>query len=69
MAYFPPVPVIRRNLIITRLRQCSAFSKDTAVTLREAGVINPSGFPRITELLCKRGIIYQDGDRYYLGIR
>jgi hypothetical protein len=69
MAYFPPIPVIRRNHIITRLRQCNAFSRETALTLREAGVINPDAFKRITELLCRRGIIIQEGNRYYLGIR
>lgn len=69
MAYFPPIPVIRRNLIITRLRQCNAVSRETAVTLSEAGVLNPNGFPRITELLCKRGIINKIGNKYYLATR
>ena len=69
MAYFPPVPAIRRNQIITRLRQCNAVSTETAVTLSEAGVINPNGFEKITELLCRRGILRQIGERYYLGIR
>ncbi len=69
MAYFPPIPVIRRNHIIARLRQSNAVSKETAVTLSEAGVINPNAFRKITELLCKRGILIQTGNRYYLGIR
>lgn len=69
MAYFPPVPVIRRNHIITTLRQHGAVSKETAMTLSEAGVINPNGFRKITELLCRRGILRQNGERYYLGIR
>ena len=67
MAYFPPIPVIRRNHIIDRLRICHAFSKESALTLREAGVINPDGFKRITELLCRRGILIKTGEKYYLG--
>ena len=69
MAYFPPVPAIRRNLLITRLRACNAVSMETAVTLSEAGIINPNGFTQITELLCKRRIIFKEGNRYYLGLR
>ncbi len=69
MAYFPPVPAIRRNHIISRLRQQGAVSTETAVTLSDAGVINPNAFKKITELLCKRGIIKQVENRYYLGVR
>ena len=69
MAYFPPVPAVRRNHIITRLKQSHAVSKETAVTLSEAGVNNPDSFIKITELLCRRGILIQTGNRYYLGIR
>ena len=69
MAYFPPIPAIMRNHIITRLRESHAISKETAVTLSEAGVLNPNAFRKITELLCRRGILIQTGNRYYLGIR
>lgn len=68
MAYFPPVPVIRRNHIIERLRGSGAVSEKSAMTLRDAGVINPDGFKPITDLLCRRGILIQTGDKYYLGI-
>ncbi len=69
MEYFPPVPAIRRNHIISKLRQRGAVSMETAVTLSDAGVINPNAFQRITELLCRRGILKQVENRYYLGIR
>ena len=69
MAYFPPIPVIRRNHIIERLRTCHAVSQESAMTLRKAGVINPDGFKRITELLCRRGILIKTGEKYYLGIQ
>lgn len=68
MAYFPPVPAIRRNLLIKGLRQTGAVSRETAVTLSEAGIINPNGFKLITDLLVKRGIILQEGNKFYLGL-
>ena len=44
MAFFPPIPLIRRNVIVNSLRDCGATSEATARTLAEAGVINPNGF-------------------------
>ena len=61
------VPLIRRNLILRKLQQARAFTPGTAVTLAEAGVRCPGGFPRITERLVRRGWIFRTGDgRYYL---
>ncbi len=67
MSYVTPYPVIRKKHIIRKLTQNNAFSKETAKTLEEAGVYNPNGFEKITELLCKRHIIFQTGNKYYLG--
>ncbi len=69
MAYFPPVPAIRRNILLTRLRQTGAVSRETAVTLSDAGIINPNGFKHITDLLVKRRIIFQEGNKFYLELR
>ena len=69
MAYFPPVPAIRRNILLTRLRQTGAVSRETAVTLSDAGIINPNGFRHITDLLVKRRIIFQEGNKFYLELR
>ena len=67
MAFFPPIPLIRRNLIIRKLRACGATSEQTAKTLAEAGVLNPDGFRRITERLVDNGIIHRTADgRYYV---
>ena len=67
MAFFPPIPLIRRNVIVNSLKACGATSETTAKTLAEAGVINPNGFKRITDRLVKRGEIYRTPDgRYYV---
>ncbi|MCR5263269.1 MAG: hypothetical protein K6D94_05305 [Clostridiales bacterium] len=67
MAFFPPIPLIRRNLIIRKLRACGATSEQTARTLAEAGVLNPDGFRRITERLVDNGTIRRTADgRYYV---
>ncbi len=65
--FFPPIPLIRRNVIVRSLRACGATSEQTAKTLAEAGVINPNGFRRITERLVRTGTIRQTPDgRYYV---
>ena len=67
MAFFPPIPLIRRNLIIRRLKECGADSPARAKTLAEAGVLNPNGFSRITERLVKQGTIRRTADgKYYI---
>ena len=30
MAFFSPIPLIRKNLIIKKLAECNAFSEETA---------------------------------------
>ena len=67
MAFFPPIPLIRRNAIVSSLRACGATSEATARTLAEAGIINPNGFKRITDRLVKAGEIHRTPDgRYYV---
>ncbi len=64
---FPPIPLIRRNHIIRQLRKRGAFSERTAVTLEEAGVINPNAFSRINDVLVKQWVLSRaEGQRYYL---
>ena len=65
MAFFPPIPLIRKNMIIRHLMACGATSKAAARTLAEAGVINPNGFRRITDRLVKTGVIHQTADDKY----
>ena len=67
MAFFPPVPLIRKNHIVKKLISCGATSAETAKSLSEAGVVNPDEFRRITERLVKRGAIHRTSDdRYYV---
>ena len=67
MAFFSPIPLIRKNLIIKKLTECNAFSEETAKTFIEAGIINPDGFHKINEKLIKQGILVKTNDnKYYL---
>ena len=67
MAFFPPIPLIRRNVIIRKLMACGATSVETAKTLTAAGVINPNGFKRITDMLVETNVIHKTVDgKYYL---
>ncbi|MBR2732459.1 MAG: hypothetical protein IKD72_10815 [Clostridia bacterium] len=67
MAFFPPIPLIRRNLIVQKLQACGAVSPETAKTLAEAGVVNPNGFRRITVRLVKTGVIKKAAEeKYYI---
>ena len=67
MAFFPPVPLIRRNVILKKLKACGATSAETAKTLAEAGVINPNGFKRITDKLVETNVIHKTADeKFYI---
>ncbi len=67
MPFIPPIPLIRKNVILKNLKACGAGSEDTAKTLYEAGVINSDGFIRITEKLLNKGIIKKTTDgKYYI---
>ena len=67
MAFIPPIPLIRRRLILRRLLEAGATSPETAKTLAEAGVLNPWGFPGVTRVMLRRGLIGQTPDgRFYL---
>lgn len=64
---FPPIPLIRRNHILSKLRSCGAVSAETARTFKEAGIINPNAFAPITERLVNKGVIARvSGEKYYL---
>lgn len=61
-----PVPMIRRNYILRKLRKCSADCPERAVTFREAGVFNPDGFPLVTRRMISQSLICTvDGVRYF----
>ena len=67
MAFFPPIPLIRKNLIIKKLTKSNAFSKESAKTFEEAGIINPTGFTKTTNKLIEQNIIIRTKDgKYYL---
>ena len=67
MAFFPPIPLIRKNYIIKKLTESNAFSEETAKTFLEAGIINPNGFNKINERLIKQKVLVKTKDgKYYL---
>ena len=47
--FFPPIPLIRKNHILKKLKQAQAFSEDSAKSLVEIGIINPFAFQNITK--------------------
>ena len=65
MAFFPPIPLIRKKIIVKQLKACGATSESMAKSLEEAGVINPNGFSRITDRLVESGIIHKTPDNKY----
>lgn len=65
--FFPPILLIRKKMIIKKLREHGAISENTAVTLKEAGVINPHAFSKLTEKLERDNILIKTKDQtYYL---
>ena len=67
MAFFPPIPLIRKKHIIKKLTECNAFSEKTAKTFKEAGVINPNKFNMVTKRLINQNVIAKTKDnKYYL---
>ena len=67
MTFFPPIPLIRKKLIIKKLTECNAFSEETAKTFNEVGIVNPNGFNKINERLIRQKVIVKTKDgKYYL---
>lgn len=67
MAFFTPVLLLRRKVIVKRLKACGAVSEKTAKTLYEAGVVNPDAFKRFTDKLVETGAIHMTSDgKYYV---
>ncbi len=63
----PIAIMMRRRMIINRLSECGAFSEESAVTLKDAGVFNPNAFQGLTKIMEKRNILTQTTDgKYYL---
>ena len=63
----PPVLMLRRKMIIRKLSECGAFSEESAVTLKDAGVFNPNAFKRLTKIMEKRNILTKTTDgKYFL---
>ena len=64
--FFPPVPLIRKRMIMKKMRMCGAVSPETARTPEEAGFY-PGVFPMIINVMIRRGdiAVTQDG-RFYL---
>ncbi len=61
-----PALLLRKRHIIGKLLKAGAVSEESAVTFKEAGIINPNGFHRFTLCLVEQGILRQCGEKYYL---
>lgn len=68
MLFAPPV-LLRRKRILTKLKECGAFSPKSAVTFKEAGVFHPDAFPGVTQKLMDENMVKTTRDgKYYLNI-
>ena len=67
MAFVPPMPLIRRNHIIKKLKEANATCAECAKSFAEAGILNPNGFKPVTSKMIQRGILGKTADgKYYL---
>ena len=67
MAFIPPMPLIRRNHIIKKLKEANATCAERAKSFEEAGILNPHGFKAVTNRMIKSGILRKTADsKYYL---
>jgi len=65
--FFPPIPLIRKKIIIKKLTKNNAISEENAKTLAEAGIINPNGFKKVTEkMIEQQALIKTKEGKYYL---
>ena len=64
---FPPIPLIRKKIIIKKLTKNNAISEENAKTFAEAGIINPNGFKKVTEKMIEQQILIKTKEgKYYL---
>ena len=58
---------LRKKIIMNALAGSGAKTKETAKTLKDAGVVNPELFAEYTEKLVRMGLIYKTDDgRFYV---
>ncbi|MCM1330450.1 MAG: hypothetical protein NC253_13535 [Ruminococcus sp.] len=59
--------LMRQKIILDGIEKCGAFSEESAVTLRQAGIFNPNDVFGVAERLVKKNILKQTSDgKYYL---
>ena len=65
--FFPPIPLIRKKIIIKKLTKNNAISEENAKTFAEAGIINPNGFKKIADKMIEQQILIKTKEgKYYL---
>ncbi len=65
--FFPPIPLIRKKIIIKKLTKNNAISEENAKTFAEAGIVNPNGFKKVTEKMIEQQILIKTKEgKYYL---
>lgn len=61
-----PSFMLRQKMILQKLRECQAVSKENAKTLEEVGV-NLNAFPKVTEDLVDKGkLIRTESQKFYV---
>ena len=62
-----PSFMLRQKMILQKLRECQAVSKENAKTLEDVGVFNPNAFPKVTEDLVDKGkLIRTESQKFYV---
>lgn len=65
--FFPPIPLIRKKIIIKKLTKNNVISEENAKTFAEAGIINSNGFKKVTEKMIEQQLLIKTKEgKYYL---
>ncbi|HIZ55187.1 MAG TPA: hypothetical protein H9671_03165 [Firmicutes bacterium] len=62
-----PALMLSQKMILEKFRDCGAISKESAKTLKEAGVFNPNAFPKAREdLVNRKKLMRTESQKYHL---
>ncbi len=59
--------MLRQKMILQKLKECQAVSRESAKTLEEAGVLHPNAFLKVVDDLVNKGqLIKTDTQKFYV---
>lgn len=59
--------MLRQKMILQKLKECQAVSRESAKTLEEAGVFHPNAFSKVVDDLVNKGqLIKTDTQKFYV---